>query len=45
MPVETYDERVDNFRRKKPSCRYCIANKNYNQIEYVAECSARQQRC
>ena len=45
MPTETYEDRVDTFRRKNPNCHYCIANKYYGIIGHVAVCTARQQEC
>lgn len=45
MPIETYEQRVDKFRRENPDCSYCIANKSYTLVGRAPECVTRQTFC
>lgn len=46
MPIETYEQQVDKFRRENPNCRYCISNKIYGIVfGKVPECASKNICC
>lgn len=45
MPIETYEERVKEYRINNPDCSYCLSNTKYGIVDRVPECKARQMCC
>lgn len=45
MPIETYKERIKEYRINNPDCSYCLSNIKYGIVDRVPECEARQMCC